>query len=57
MQDWGEVAGADSLEATAAWCDGFLGMMVAKLDSSGRQAAEASLVGWEWAPSTGLLLD
>ena len=35
----------------------FWGVTVAKPDCSGRQAAEALLMGVEWALSTGLLLD
>lgn len=42
----------------AAWCGFYIwSVMVAKQDCSGRQAAEALLMGREWAPSTGSLLD
>lgn len=43
MQGLGEMAGTGSEEASAAWIDGFLGMMAEKLDGSVRWAVRHRL--------------
>lgn len=43
VQGLGEMAGTGSEEASAAWIDGFLGMMAEKLDGSVRWAVRHRL--------------